>query len=186
MKKVYSIAMAAVILGLGAGAASTARSAPEAPAQDEGRMSQFVEIAPNRSLYVDYIRAQPGKPTVALVNGLTYRTGPGCWENFANALKKRGIGVFMWDQRGMGQTLLREGWPEGPIDYRDQVADMRAVLDKVGLSGPQHIVGLSYGGGEAAYFAATSPERIASLTLMSPYTEPVEVSLQSRVGQRAL
>lgn len=134
----------------------------------------FVEIAPGQSLFIDYRLPRDGKPTIVLVNGLTYRTGSGSWEKFANALQAMGFGVLMWDPVGQGQTLLRYGAPKDAVDYRDQVRDMKLLLDKVGLTGPVHLVGLSYGGALAMEFAVTAPTRVASMTLMAPYTAPLE------------
>ena len=156
-------------------------------AQGAVRTQGFVGIAPGRSLYVDYIRPAEGMPTVVLVNGLTYRTGAGCWEAFANQLESRGYGVFMWDPVGMGQTLLRDLAPVAAIDYRGQVNDMSLLLDRVGIAGPLNIVGLSYGGGLAIAFAASVPaSRIGTVTLMSPYTERVagqENWIQKQIAQ---
>jgi alpha-beta hydrolase superfamily lysophospholipase len=45
--------------------------------------SGFVQINKERQLFVNWDKAQPGQPTVVLLNGLTYSTVQ--WERFAQA-----------------------------------------------------------------------------------------------------
>ena len=135
------------------------------------RMAGFVTFGADRSLYVDYLKPLPGQPTVVLINGLTYNTE--CWDKFVNELKGHGFGILRYDPMGMGETLLKHAPSLTKIDYRDQVTDLAGLLDALNLKGPVHAVGLSYGGGIGIAFASTYPERIATLTSMAPYTEPL-------------
>ena len=154
---------------------STGQSIVDQAAQKQERIKKFVEIEPGRSLYIDFIPPAAGKPTVVLVNGLTYRTGPSCWEFYAKALQALGYGAFMWDMEGQGQVLLHEGPPLKNIDYNDQVRDMALILDAVGLKGPQHLFALSYGSEIGTVFAAKYPERIATLMLAGAPDGPLEM-----------
>lgn len=77
-------------------------AAPPAPL----RFRDYVEIEPGRELYVDWIKAQPGKPTVVLLNGMTYSTR--YWDDFTAVLQAKGIGVIRYDMYGMGKTLVKD------------------------------------------------------------------------------
>lgn len=132
----------------------------------------FVKIPSGRELFVNWHQAEPGKPTVVLLNGLTYSTRQ--WDQFTEALTQMGVGVLRYDMFGMGETLLKYGWPFKAIPYSDQVEDLNALIQVLGLEGPLNIAGLSYGGGIAMAFGAAYPEKVKNLILMAPYTAPLE------------
>ncbi len=131
----------------------------------------FIDIG-SKELYVDYMAPAKDRPTVILLNGLTYSTVQ--WDKMTASLKDVGLGVVRYDMDGMGQTLLKYGLPNQPIAYMDQVTDLDALLKKLKLKGPFNIVGLSYGGAIAAEYAARFPKKIENLILMAPYTEALE------------
>lgn len=62
----------------------------------------------------------------------------------------------------------------GPITVRDQAADLKGLLEYLGV-GRVHVVGHSFGGLVALEFAATYPDRVGSLVLM-------EAALRVRAG----
>lgn len=132
----------------------------------------FIEIRKNHELYVRWTKAQPGQPTVVLLNGLTYTTKQ--WDDFANVLIHQGLGVVRYDMFGMGETLLKYAPLFRPVSYQEQVEDLDQLTQQLGLDGKLNIVGLSYGGGIAMAFGATYPERVRNLVLMAPYTQPLE------------
>lgn len=132
----------------------------------------FVQVAPDREFFVDYVPAQKGQPTVVLVNGLTYSTRQ--WQNFADALLARGVGVLRYDPAGQGQTLLRYAPIVQVIPVQQQIADLHSLLQVLKIKGPFNFVGLSYGGGVAAGFAAAYPSLVKNLILMAPFTRPLE------------
>ena len=135
------------------------------------RFAGFVKVDGSRAVYVDYLKPQAGEPTLVLLNGLTYNLG--CFDAFVNQLKGHGFGILRYDPNGMGETLLRYAPSLAVVDYHSQVNDLAALLDVLGLKDPVHVVGLSYGGGIAIEFAAAYPERIATITSIAPYTEPL-------------
>ena len=141
-------------------------------AAEQERQTGFVQIAEGRELYVDYIHPAPGRPTVVLLNGLTYSTYS--WELFTRSLHGHGLGILRYDPIGMGQTLLKYGIPTGPVNYKDQTNDLRLLLDRLGVQQPVHVVGLSYGGALALQFGHESPERVASLIIMAPFIAPLQ------------
>ena len=131
----------------------------------------FVKITEKREIYVDYERPVPGRPTVVLLNGLTYRVG--CWDTFTTALEGDGLGILRYDAVGQGETLLKYGIPTDAISLKDQVEDLRLLLNALGIMDPVHLVGLSYGGAIDLMFAAQYPERTASVILMAPFVGPL-------------
>jgi pimeloyl-ACP methyl ester carboxylesterase len=134
-------------------------------------VEKFVRIAKGRSLFIHWDKAEEGKPTAVLLNGLTYSTED--WDRFAEALREKGYGVFRYDPYGMGETLEKSGAVEDVIRIEDQARDLDLVTKAVGLTGRLHLVGLSYGGGLAIAFARDYAERIESAVLMAPFTKPL-------------
>lgn len=132
---------------------------------------KFVKVAPDRELWVDYMPAKAGKPTVVLLNGLTYSTFQ--WGRFAETLNEKGYGVVRYDMFGMGRTLLKYAPILARIELKDQISDLRSLLNKLNIS-KANLVGLSYGGGIAVAFGAAHPNMVNKLILMAPFTEPVE------------
>ena len=119
--------------------------------------------------------AAPGKATVVLLNGLSYRLG--CWDDFTSALRQyadQGIGILRYDAMGQGETLLKYAPALAPFDYRDQVEDLHLLLDVLRVPQPTHLVGLSYGGALALSFSILHPKQMTSMVLMAPFVAPLE------------
>lgn len=132
----------------------------------------FVQIAPQKELFVDYVPAKPKQPTIILINGLTYSTRQ--WNSFVEVLLAKGVGVLRYDPVGQGQTLLKYAPILAPIPLQEQVQDLKALLEKLKIKGPYNIAGLSYGGGVAAGFVAAYPSLVKNLIMMAPFTGPLE------------
>lgn len=131
----------------------------------------FVNIG-TKELYVDYLAPQAGRPTVVLLNGLTYSTLQ--WEMMTFFMKEKGLGVVRYDMDGQGQTLLKYGFKSEPYAYTDQVLDLDKLLSVLEIKAPYSLVGLSYGGAIAAAYGYKYPAKIKNLILMAPYTQPLE------------
>ena len=136
------------------------------------RFQGLVTIAPERALYVDWIKAKAGRPTIIVLNGLTYSTR--YWDPFVQAAEKYNFGIFRYDPRGMGKTLLQDGIPTAPILIDDQARDLNLLTRKMGLTGKLNLLGLSYGGGLANAFVKHYASRVERCILMAPFTEPME------------
>lgn len=132
----------------------------------------FVSISAQKELYVEYVSAKPKMPTVILLNGLTYSTRQ--WNDFTRALTARGIGVVRYDMTGMGKTLVKYAPVSAVIPVEDQVRELRALLTAMKIKGPYNLVGLSYGGGVAAGFAAAYPNAVQNLIMMAPFTRALD------------
>jgi pimeloyl-ACP methyl ester carboxylesterase len=153
-----------LILSLSLNSQATAPVAPQ--------FQGFIQVRPDRMLYVDYVQAKPGFPTLILLNGLTYSTRQ--YEFYARAMIKRGVGVLRFDFDGMGQSLLRYAPSVAPYPYDQQARDTMTLLNKMKIPGPYHFAGLSYGGGIGLAISLMYPRSVKSLLLIAPYTEPLE------------
>ncbi|MBC7421693.1 MAG: alpha/beta hydrolase [Bdellovibrio sp.] len=131
----------------------------------------FVNIGV-KELYVDYLAPVAGRPTVVLLNGLTYETT--AWDKMTAAMKKKGLGVVRYDMDGMGKTLAKYGVKMEPYAYSDQVLDLNHLLKTLNIPLPYNLVGLSYGGGIAAAYSFKFPETVGKAILMAPYTEALQ------------
>lgn len=149
-------------------------AAPSSFAETErgSRQVGFVKIAKDRELYVDYQKPVGSRPTVVLLNGLTYKVES--WDAFTRALQGDGIGVLRYDMQGQGRSLLRIAPLTRNIDYREQVEDLALLLDALRIRGPVHLVGLSYGGAIGLGYSTRFPARVASLVLMAPFVAPLK------------
>lgn len=130
----------------------------------------FVQIKKDLELYVEYQKPKSNKPTVVLLNGLTYSTKQ--WNSFAEVLISRGYGVIKYDMQGMGRTLLKYAPALEPISIKTQVRDLQLLLAVMNVPKPYNIVGLSYGGGVGLAFAAEFPKLVNKAFIMAPYTQP--------------
>ena len=134
-------------------------------------LSDFVEIRSGQSLFVKWKKSKAGKPTIVLINGLTYSTKQ--WDLFAFHLVESGLGVVQYDMQGMGKTLLQYAPVREVIPWQSQVLDLKALAEKLKLKNGLNLVGLSYGGGVAIGFSGLFPELTKNVFLMAPFTEPI-------------
>lgn len=106
-----------------------------------------------------------GRPAVVFIHGLVMDNLSSWFFSVAPAAS-RVAQVFLYDLRGHGQSER----PSSGYDTAEHVADLRALLDAAGHERPVHVVGNSYGGLVALAFAASHPERVASLVLVDAHT----------------
>lgn len=132
----------------------------------------YVKVREDRELYVDWSYAKAGQPTVVLLNGVTYSTEQ--WSRFAQQLIDQGIGVLRFDPRGMGKTLLLHAPVMADIKIEDQARDMHDLLEILKVPKPLNLIGLSYGGGLAFFYASVYPQEVGNLIALAPYTEPIK------------
>jgi pimeloyl-ACP methyl ester carboxylesterase len=101
-------------------------------------------------------------PTVVFVHGLVIDNMASFYYTLANPAARAGADVIMYDLRGHGGTER----PQTGYSLEASVRDLIALLDTVGVTGPIHLVGNSFGGTIALALAMTHPERVASLLLI--------------------
>lgn len=128
----------------------------------------FVRIRPDQRLYVEYREARAGRPTLVLLNGLTWKTLD--WQPFVRELDRLDpdVGLILYDPEGMGRTLLDKAPITFDITIENQVRDLHDLL-RVLRVGPVTAVGLSYGGGLAIAAADAHPEDFDQVIAMAPF-----------------
>ncbi|MFD5793959.1 alpha/beta fold hydrolase [Streptomyces diastatochromogenes] len=116
------------------------------------------------------------RATVVLVHGLLTDSLASYYFTVAPAFAAAGLDVVMYDLRGHGRS---ERPPDGyTLDHN--IDDLEALLDRLGITGPVHLVGNSYGGTIAFGHAARHPGRTASLTLIE--SEPATTAWAVKLG----
>jgi pimeloyl-ACP methyl ester carboxylesterase len=85
------------------------------------------------------------------------------FDDAAIALAEAGKRCIVPDRRGFG----RSDQPWDGYDYDTFAADIAAVLEDAGISGPVALVGFSMGGGEVARFQTKYPGRVSKAVLIS-------------------
>ena len=100
------------------------------------------------------------RPIVVCVHGSASNGGQ--WRSLRQALRGR-CRVFTPDLIGYGSRRYR---PSGRFHLQEEVD---AIIEQIGdITEPFHLIGHSYGGAVATYFAKKYPERIRSLILYEP------------------
>lgn len=101
-------------------------------------------------------------PDIVILHG-----GPGAHHDYLlphfDALAA-GRRLRYYDQRGGGRSSVPR---EVPVGWKDHVEDLNALIDHWELE-PATVLGYSWGGLLALLYAATYPERVARLALVSP------------------
>jgi pimeloyl-ACP methyl ester carboxylesterase len=102
-----------------------------------------------------------GEPTetVVFVHGLGTDSLASFHLTLAAPVAAAGIDVIGYDLRGHGKTER----PASGYTLQDFVADLDGLLSRLGVSGPVHLVGNSFGGTVAFAFAVAFPERVRSI-----------------------
>lgn len=106
-------------------------------------------------------------PTVVFVHGLGVDNMSSFYYTLANPAARAGADVILYDLRGHGDT---ERPPTG-YTVEASVCDLTALLDALGVSGPVHLVGNSFGGTVALALAVAHPARVASVLLIEGLIE---------------
>lgn len=115
-------------------------------------------------LHVQRLRPADGrvKATAVLVHGLLTDSLASYYLTVAPSFTASGIDVVMYDQRGHGRSER----PAAGYTLDDTLDDLTALLDRLEITGPVHLVGNSYGGTVAFGYAERHPERAASVTVI--------------------
>ncbi|MFI9583380.1 alpha/beta fold hydrolase [Streptomyces sp. NPDC052236] len=131
-------------------------------------------------LHVQRLAPRGGHPvtaTAVLVHGLLTDSLASYYFTVAPAFAAAGIEVVMYDLRGHG----RSGRPDSGYRLDDSMDDLEALLDRLQVTGPVHLVGNSYGGTVAFGYAVRRPERVASVSLIE--SEPATEAWAAKLGR---
>jgi pimeloyl-ACP methyl ester carboxylesterase len=90
------------------------------------------------------------------------------WDSTSVALAAAGYRVIRYDLFGRGWSDRPDAAYDGP--FFD--AQIRDLLDSLGVRAPVDLIGLSFGGFVAPHFAASHPERVRRIVLIDPVTTP--------------
>ncbi|WP_424887264.1 alpha/beta fold hydrolase [Streptomyces sp. XH2] len=104
----------------------------------------------------------PGRAPVVLVHGLGPDSLAGYYFTVAAGIAAAGHGVVMYDQRGHGRSER----PATGYRLEDFTADLRNLLDVLGIHRPVDLVGNSFGGAVALDFAVRHPHRVSRIVLI--------------------
>jgi pimeloyl-ACP methyl ester carboxylesterase len=129
-------------------------------------------------------RRRPRTPTqpIVFIHGLAMDNMSSYYYTLANPIVQAGAEVILYDLRGHGVSER----PSAGYRVNDSVADLAALLDGLGIDGPVHLVGNSYGGTVALSMAATYPHRVASMVVIEAnsgiagWAEWIEIEIERR------
>jgi pimeloyl-ACP methyl ester carboxylesterase len=104
-------------------------------------------------------------PPVVFLHGLGMDNMASFYYTVAGAVSRTGAEVVLYDLRGHGDSeRTRTGYT-----IEDSVADLSGLLDALGVTGPVHLIGNSYGGTIALDFAVMYPARVSSIVLIEAH-----------------
>jgi len=139
--------------------------------------SQTLDVNGLRAHYLDW--GNPTAPPVVCVHG--YTSSAQAFNALARRFHDRGHFVAL-DVRGHGESAWS---PAGAYQYGDQVADLTAIVDKLGLS-RFTLIGTSMGGIIAMAYAGAHPDRLTHLVIndIGPDVEVGSTRITQMVGSR--
>ncbi len=108
------------------------------------------------------LQGPPDAKLVVLVHGATIPIWT--WDQQVRALTQAGFRVLSYDNFGRGYSDR----PAVTYDQKLHLRQLKELEDKLGLTKPFDLIGISLGGGTAANFTARYPDRVDKLVLISP------------------
>lgn len=144
----------------------------------------FVDL-PGLRCHLRLLEPQDGLPpaaTAVLVHGLLTDSMASYYFSLGPALAGAGLRVLMYDQRGHG----RSSRPARGYRLEQFLDDLEALLDRLGIGGPVHLVGNCFGGTAAFQLAVRRPEQVRSiLAIESEPATPAWAAKMARLLQQA-
>jgi len=112
---------------------------------------------------------------VVLVHGGTAPSW--VWDEQIQALSKAGFRVLSYDKYGRGYSDS----PDVNYDQELYQKQLFELTDKLGLTEPFNLIGMSLGGGTVTNFTSRYPDRVRKLILISPVINNYKVSTVFRI-----
>jgi len=109
-------------------------------------------------------RLGEGERTVIFLHGLVMDNLSSWYYTVANPVARESD-VVLYDMRGHGLSER----PRSGYTVSDQVDDLAALIDELGIDHPVYFAGNSYGGLVALAFAKRYPERVAGMVLVEAH-----------------
>ena len=101
------------------------------------------------------------EPVVFLHGGPGYNSASFDWST-SQRLADAGYYVIVYDQRGNGRSAPS---PNAAFTFEESCRDLAAILQRYNVNSV-HLIGHSFGGTIATYFAETHPKQVRSLTFV--------------------
>ena len=115
------------------------------------------------------LQGPPDAKVVVLVHGATIPIWT--WDQQVRALTQAGFRVLSYDNFGRGYSDR----PAVTYDQKLHLRQLKELEDKLGLTKPFDLIGISLGGGTAVNFTARYPDRVDKLVLISPLINDYKV-----------
>jgi len=143
----------------------------------------------------DTVRARLGGTYIRLSDGITHYKleGPNdgkvvvlvhggtipmwTWDKQVKALKDAGFRVLSYDKYGRGYSDR----PDVTYDQELYKRQLSELVDKLALTKPFDLIGISLGGGTAVNFTARYPHRVRKLVMISPLINNFKVPSSFRI-----
>jgi len=168
-----SVILALVVAACGGGAGSTAPSAesstagPPSPSASTELVGDF-DVGGGRTMHLVCVGpTDRGEPTILLESGggMDYST----WTEILPVMQSTHR-LCAYDRAGLGAS---DPPAEASRLAADQVADLRAMLDAAGVSGPFVVGSWSYGATVATLFTQAYPDDVVGLLFVDPQSPGV-------------
>lgn len=131
----------------------------------------------NVKIPVTYKKAQNGNPTFIFVNGLVYDSSR--WDLIKKSLEEKGFGTITYQHRGQWEQMSYENAGEllnvSDINLKNNVDDLKKIIDSIVPSEKVKLVSLSYGSSIAAEFLTKHPEKVSDAFFLSPLIKSLEL-----------
>ncbi|MFD5425659.1 alpha/beta fold hydrolase [Streptomyces sp. NPDC127084] len=119
---------------------------------------------------------RPARATVVLLHGLLTDSLASYYFTIAPAFAAAGLDVVMYDQRGHGRSER----PATGYSLDAFTGDLGALLARLEIHGPVHLVGNSFGGTVSFGYALRHPEQVASIAVIE--SEPATHSWALKIS----